>query len=1228
MTGLPPRLTARLPGVGVVVPLALAYALVGAAGLVLAIPPGYASPVFPASGLALAAVLRFGRRAVAGVWLGSVLMNVGHNWLNGTLSPASLAVAAVIATAAAAQAWAGWWLVDRLQGPASRALSTEQDALGFLLLGGVAAGLVSASGSVAVLYAAGVIERAAFAYTWWNWYVGDVVGILVFGPLTMCLLGGRDGLWRERRRRILLPMLLVLGMVTLAFAGAARWERQVQAGRLQADGEAIAKRIVDRLITHREVLSSLRHFVEAEPGFNFRQFEHFTRITLRDNPDIFALGFNDLVPDERRDEYERAMSALSPLGPFEIRERDGQGRLVRAGRRPEYVAVRNIVPLAGNGPAVGYDINSEPVRKDAIGKARASKGMAVTSPIRLVQEQKARIGVLEIAPVENVAEPGSPAPPGLPDAPAALAGFAVSVVKVDEMISIATRGHVPAGLVIQMIDPKAPAGRGLLYRSDAHGADRPLPLPGAWRAGLRMGDREWELSVHTTEGYQDQRRPWGAWAVGVGGLLFATLLQVLLLGVTGRVALFQRQNEALRASEVRYLHLFNDSPLPTWLTEAGSQRFLMVNDRAVAHYGYSREEFLGMTLTDVLPADDRSKGGSEAVRPLDQEPAECRHARRDGSVIDVVVRSSPAAFGPLDARLEVIQDVTREKRDREQLLLAEKVFESSGEAIAVTDAEGCILSINPAFTSVTGYSAEEVRGRNMRILNSGQHPAAFFREMWKSLGERNDWQGEIWNRRKNGQLFPVWLTIHTVRDTAGALTHYVSSFSDVSERKEAQDQIAFLAYHDPLTRLPNRLLGKDRVQHAVAHAERHGARMAVLLLDLDRFKLVNDSFGHAAGDAMLREVARRLRSFLRDEDTLCRLSGDEFLLVLSEVQGQRAITAVCEALLRIVAEPVDLDEGTLTTSASIGVAVSPEDGKDAETLLRNADTAMHEAKQGGRNAYRYFDPRMNLAVVQYVKTCDALRVALERREFELHYQPQFSLRTGEVVGAEALLRWNHPELGRRPPGEFIPAAEESGLIVPIGEWVLKEACRQAVEWRDAGLSAGVVAVNLSAVQFERGRIEETVLDALRQTGLDPRSLELELTESILLSDVERVLAVSRTLKERGVGLSIDDFGTGYSSLSYLKRFEVDKLKIDQSFVKGIVHDAGDRAIVRAIIQIARSLHLKTVAEGVERDDVLAVLRELDCDEVQGHLCAMPLPAADFARFLRGYEARPPVPTPA
>ena len=538
------KLTAQ-PAVTLVVLVALLYAALGALGLALAIPPGYASPVFPASGLALACVLWFGRRALPGVWFGALLLNVTQAWLHDPLNPTVVIVAAVIATGATLQAWAGCWLVSRWQGLVWRDLERERDTFGFLLLGGVLACVLSASLSVTGLLVAGVIEPAEFVFNWWNWYVGDTLGVMVFAPLILCLLNGSGGLLVKQRRFTIIPLLLTLGLVTLALYGAARLEKQVQDNQLKADGEIIAKQIADRMITHREVLMSLRNFIETIHDFNFEQFEQFTKITLQDNPDIFALSFNDLITNSQRPGFERMMSRLSPLGSFQITERDSQRQLVRAVARSEYVPVRYIVPLNHNKPAVGFNINSEPIRSDAINRAKSLVSMAVTSPVQLVQETKKRVGVLELLPVEG--KPRTAAK----DEAASLIGFAVSVVKVDEMVEIATRGHVADGLVFALTDPNAPKGKDLLYRSYTDSIGSSLSgRSGNWKTRLRIGDRDWTLSVHTTEKYRQQHRPWMAWAVGVVGLLFATLLQILMFGITGRSAAIQSKNEAKQSQEI------------------------------------------------------------------------------------------------------------------------------------------------------------------------------------------------------------------------------------------------------------------------------------------------------------------------------------------------------------------------------------------------------------------------------------------------------------------------------------------------------------------------------------------------------------------------------------------------------------------------------------------------------------------------------------------------------
>lgn len=470
-------------------------------------------------------------------------------------------------------------------------------------------------------------------------------------------------------------------------------------------------------------------------------------------------------------------------------------------------------------------------------------------------------------------------------------------------------------------------------------------------------------------------------------------------------------------------------------------------------------------------------------------------------------------------------------------------------------------------------------------------------------------------RDVQGRTLWVHLSMSLVRNDQGQPLYLLPLLQDISLRRQAQEQVEYLAYHDAMTGLPNRLLAKDRLSHAIAYARRETSGVGVLHLDLDHFKSINDTLGHPVGDALLQQVALTLRDCVRTTDTIARLGGDEFLIILTNVQDAEIISSIATKIQDRLASTFKVSGHELSTSASIGISVFPQDGEDFDSLLQKADTALYKAKGNGRNAYQFFTEQMNSEAVEYLKIRNGLRQALIKNEFLLHYQPQINLADGKVVGVEALIRWNHPELGLLQPGRFIDIAEDSGLIVPMGDWVLRQACQQAVEWRSAGLPPIVVAVNLSAIQFKRGDVEKSVIQALNTSGHDPNYLELELTESILIHDTERMLATLQRLKAMGMKLSIDDFGTGYSSLSYLKRFEVDKLKIDQSFVRDMANDRNDAAIVQAIIQMARSLKLQVIAEGVEDEQLVRLLHDQQCDEAQGYHFARPMTPNAFVDYM-------------
>jgi diguanylate cyclase (GGDEF)-like protein/PAS domain S-box-containing protein len=552
----------------------------------------------------------------------------------------------------------------------------------------------------------------------------------------------------------------------------------------------------------------------------------------------------------------------------------------------------------------------------------------------------------------------------------------------------------------------------------------------------------------------------------------------------------------------------------------------------------------------------------------------------------------------------------------QRLELWAKVFEASSESIMIMDPDHRILSVNRAFCRSTLYEFHEVLGEPPDFLLSDQQPPGFFADFWSAVDGRGAYQGEIWIRRRSGEAYPAWLVVSVVRDSLGDVSHYIGISLDISDRKQSEERIQFLAQHDALTQLPNRALCMERLSLSIYQARRAGQKVGVLFIDLDRFKTINDSLGHHVGDGLLRSIAQRLLEAVRGGDTVSRLGGDEFVVVLGGVADSDEIMHIIERrLLPSVNLPHRIENSELHVSCSVGIAIYPDDGAEIGELMRNADAAMYQAKANGRNMAQFFTPDLNLRAQERMVLETSLRYALERGELCLHYQPRVDAKSGRVLGVEGLLRWNHPELGLVSPAHFIPIAEETGLIVPIGAWVIGEACRQYAEWRDAGLAELCISINLSGIQLRKPGLLETLAANLERYAMPPHNLELELTETILMDSVESTLKQLQSFKELGVQLSIDDFGTGYSSLNYLKRFPIDKLKIDRSFVHAMLGDATALAITKVIIGLGHTLGLKVVAEGVELDAEAGTLRTAQCDELQGFHLAQPMPAAQLQAWL-------------
>jgi diguanylate cyclase (GGDEF)-like protein/PAS domain S-box-containing protein len=690
-----------------------------------------------------------------------------------------------------------------------------------------------------------------------------------------------------------------------------------------------------------------------------------------------------------------------------------------------------------------------------------------------------------------------------------------------------------------------------------------------------------------------------------------------VLGIGRDITQRKAGEESLRRSEERYRSLY-DSMLDGYARMDIDGRIIESNAAFRGLLGYSAEELAELTYRDITPAQwaeaEAEIIGEEVLVFGHSGIYEKTFRRKDGIEFPVELQTYRIndPDGNQAGTSAIVRDISERRENEANLRLWASVFASAGEGIVVTDPAGTIVAVNPAFANITGYSEAEALGRNPRFLRSGRHDAEFYAALWRSLAETGQWQGELWNMRKSGEIYPEWLTISSVRDRQGRTTQYVAVFSDITAVKESQEALYHLAHHDPLTGLPNRVLLRDRFDHALQRARRDRQGVAVIFVDLDRFKQINDTLGHPVGDEILKLAARAMAAQLRASDTIARVGGDEFIIVLENEVSSYSVSTVARKLVEIFAQPFPVAGRDLYLTASLGIGLFPKDGEDIDTLLRHADLALYKAKELGRNNYQYYEPSLGAGALERMTLESALRTAIERRELYLVYQPMYRLDDGRFVGVEALVRWQNAELGDVPPARFVAIAEEMGFVVELGAWVLREACRQMATWRVQGVEVPRVAVNLSVRQIEREELVVDVADLLTEWGLHPGELEIEVTESALLRQSGPALEVLEGLRRLGVYLAVDDFGTGYSSLAALRQMPVYRLKIDGSFVRDIGRDANDEAIARAIIALAHSLGLEVVAEGVERKEQAAFLADAGCDIVQGYLYARPARADDIA----------------
>ncbi|MBS0354307.1 MAG: EAL domain-containing protein [Proteobacteria bacterium] len=1089
--------------------ITVAYALCGLIALHIAIPPGYVAPLYPPAGIALAAMLIKGRRIWPAIFLGAAITNVeavtraglgGINWI----------MPLCVGTGAVLQAFAGVALIRRWVG-FPNSLDSAGSILRFFFVAAPLSCLISASIGVGALSLLGSVPKHDAVFSWWNWWAGDAIGILIACPLIFAFWGQPQRDWAPRRLGLVIPMGTALILLVGLEIQIGQWERQRLQSRFESDAHFISNLLTSRLANYQSVLQSAERVMVAAPDLDDEGFQQFAASWLTRLGGIQAIGWIPRVQGSQRTAFEHAVRSATGVGDFHILDRGAASELYPARDRTEYYPVRFVAPLESNRRVFGVDVSTIPASAEAMQRTSADGQAAASRAFELTQETQGMAGVVLYQRANHR---------GLPP-PASLDGFVFVALRVEESVVSALRGHEIPG--IQYCLTENVGGQTVGNHLAGH---QSCPLAGAvgtdgltpWIEPIEFGGQSWTLTLSTDPSYSFRQRGWEAWTLLAIGLLSIGTLGAFLLATTGRA---RRIEELVDRRTIE-------------LADAGrrliDQQAMLTHAERIAHLG----------SWEADPANDRNHWSAELYRIL-------------GVPTDTpsTLQNFLAAIHPED-------------RQRLQNTLDSVQQGQSG------------ANLDMRLTSP---------GRDGRIVHVSI------------------------------EATPASNGMRTLRGTV----------QDVSESRAAEAHIHYLAHYDTLTGLPNRSLWINRAEQALAFARRNHTCVGVLFLDLDNFKKVNDTLGHPTGDRLLSAAAKRLSQCLRDEDVLARLGGDEFVVLLPQLSRSEDAATVARKLIDSLLTPFDIDGQDLTVSTSIGIALAPDNGTHVDVLLKHADTAMYDAKNEGRNDFRFFTSEMNSRAYARLMLENALRRAIERNELVLEYQPQWEMPGKRLIGVEALVRWDSPDRGRVLPGEFIPLAEETGLIHAISDWVLHEAARQQAAWRDAGLPELTVAINISALQFRRPGFIDRLRHALTHWNIPPCSIELEITESALMQPSSETEQQFATLSKLGVGLALDDFGTGYSSLSYLKRLPLTRLKIDRSFVQDLPGDPEDAAIATATLSIARDLGLDVVAEGVETEAQCDFLLERQCRVMQGYLLARPQPAANITRLLRSEAERGAVP---
>ena len=997
---------------------------------------------------------------------------------------------------------------------------------------------------------------------------------------------------------------------------------QIEEARFTQETRAFSDALSQRIAGHTEVVNGLRGLFTANPRLSRLDFERAAsemEVGQR-YPGVRNLSFTRWVPGPEREAYEARVRADTSLSPEGL----PQFKIHPPGERPEYFVAEYLWPMFGNEGVLGLDISAQPANLAAMRYSRDSGQTVVSAPFDLLQESSHRAGIVIRVPVFD---------PTAGTAEQRFVGAVASTLRVYDLVQgLGSQGYLN-GIAVAMDD------LGPVRPNSGDNVVRPLleqtapGLPGARPLVrvLAVHDRRWQLTFYPTRSFltpSETRLPWLAGlAAALVSLLLASTVALLVRQRTLALVRAQLSDEARRESEERFRALFNQATVGVAQVDSATGQFVRVNQRYADILGYSPQELVGMTFQSLTHPDDLAADLAQVRRlqsgDVPEYRLEKRYIHKDGHEVwgDLTVSSMWASGSAPGYHIAVVQDITARKRMEENLRANEQrlrsILERLPMGLCLVQDDGLISFRNARYVQICGYTQEEVPDTNTWWQRA--YPDATEREAIRQRLLDTSHQGviplaEYTIRCADGKYKPV--EISGIFVEGGRLI----TMQDLSERKAAEEEINQLAYYDPLTRLPNRRLLMDRLQQALATSARHHRSGALLMLDLDNFKTVNETRGHDRGDALLLQVAHRLRSCVHEDDTVARQGGDEFVVVLEDLGDSPEEAAaraedVGQRILGVLREPYQIDGDAHHSSLSMGVTIYSGTRETVDELLKRADLALYQAKNAGRDTLRFYDPQMQ-AVVSARATLELdMRVGLAQGQFELYYQPQID--HGRIIGAEALLRWRHPRDGFISPAHFIPLAEETGLILPLGEWVLQAACRRLAAWaQQPDLVTLSLAVNVSPRQFHQTGFVAQVLAALAGAGADGHQLKLEMTEGLLLQDVEDTIDKMGQLRGYGVGFSLDDFGTGYSSLSYLKRLPLDQLKIDQSFVRDVLTDPNDAAIARTVVALGTSLGLRVIAEGVETEAQREFLERHHCHAWQGFLLSPPVAVAEFEALVR------------